>query len=347
MAPTANPNPNTPTLGNNSHLEPLSFQLPDPEDDQLPKAMFLQQVDQAWQVCDRFDLQTEIWRGRILQTIRDREKRQGDGRGQGFLNWLKDREISKSRAYSLIELSQSADSLLEKGYIQAEDVNHFSKRAFIETAQAVPEVQQLVGESARQGQPITRREVKQLADEWTAMTSDLVPESVREKAATQTIPSRHVTPFVQAVEKLPVSHQAALQATVADNPDVDCLKQATATARYLARYLEAASQVQAFGEESFDLEQALEEALRLDCLNLAADLVSHATQLEQAMTRLYTSWRRLNDLSDRLYVDSGQSTPNLRAMLDSLNSLTGEVVEVQLGGDRRVRVQVLMEPDQT
>jgi len=34
-------------------------------------------------------------------------------------------------------------------------------------------------------------------------------------------------------------------------------------------------------------------------------------------------------------------------MLDSLNSLTGEVVEVQLGGDRRVRVQVLMEPDQT
>ena len=29
----------------------------------------------AWQgVGDRFDLQTDIWRGRILRTVRDREK---------------------------------------------------------------------------------------------------------------------------------------------------------------------------------------------------------------------------------------------------------------------------------
>ncbi|MGQ9837804.1 MAG: hypothetical protein ACUVRV_07500 [Cyanobacteriota bacterium] len=38
---------------------------------------FEQQVEQAWQVCDRFELQTEIWRGRILQIVRDREKQRG------------------------------------------------------------------------------------------------------------------------------------------------------------------------------------------------------------------------------------------------------------------------------
>jgi hypothetical protein len=36
---------------------------------------------------------------------RDREKKGGEGRGTGFLNWLKEqRKISKSQAYSLWEL---------------------------------------------------------------------------------------------------------------------------------------------------------------------------------------------------------------------------------------------------
>ena len=86
----------------------LNFQLPDPEDEQIPELEFQQQVDAAWRVCDRFDLQTEIWRGRILRAVRDREKKTGDGRGGGFLNWLKEREISKSQAYSMIQLANSA-----------------------------------------------------------------------------------------------------------------------------------------------------------------------------------------------------------------------------------------------
>ncbi|MBD0301875.1 MAG: hypothetical protein ICV85_06740, partial [Tolypothrix sp. T3-bin4] len=76
----------------------LNFQLPDPEDEEIQEYDFQEQVDKAWLVCDRFDLQTEIWRGRILRVVRDREKKGGDGRGTGFLNWLKNREISKSQA---------------------------------------------------------------------------------------------------------------------------------------------------------------------------------------------------------------------------------------------------------
>ena len=153
----------TPATLNNGHS--LEFQLPDPEDDLIPEFEFQQQIDQAWQVCDRFDLQTDIWRGRILKTVRDREKKHGEGRGVGFLNWLKDREISKSQAYGLIELANSADTLLESGCLEPEDVNQFTKRAFVETAQAAPEVQQMIGDTARKGDRITRREVRQLSDD--------------------------------------------------------------------------------------------------------------------------------------------------------------------------------------
>ncbi len=329
----------------------LSFQLPDPEDDQISDHEFQHQLDAAWQVCDRFDLQTDIWRGRILRTVRDREKHGGDGRGTGFLNWLKDREISKSQAYGLIELANSADTLLEGGFLEPDDVNHFSKRAFVETAQSSPEVQQMVSDAARKGDKITRREVRQLSDEWTAMTSDLIPVEIKEKAANSTIPTRYLAPLVREMEKLPESHQISLRAEVAETPDVETLKQVTAEARYLAKYLTAATQVQALQPDSLDLELALEEALRVGCLNATADLVNQAAQLEQTIAKLYTTWKRLSSLAERVYLDSGASTPNLRSLLDALNNLSSETLEINLGDptgggfSKTIRLRVLPTED--
>ncbi|MCU0523667.1 MAG: hypothetical protein MUF72_02460 [Elainella sp. Prado103] len=333
-------------------LTDVELQIPDPEDERLAEPEFWKQIESAWQICDRFDLQTEIWRGRILRSVRDREKRGGDGRGTGFLNWLKEREISKTQAYSLIELANSADDLLEDGILQPEAVNRFSKRAFIETAQAAPEVQQMVSdlikESTESGsnQRITRREVRHLNDEWTTMSSDLLPPALKEKAASSTIPTRYLTPLVKEMEKLPEVHQTSIQAEISANPDVETVKQATAEARYLAKYLSAATQVQALSQPGLNLELALEEALRIGCLSSTADLVNLAAQLEQSAIKLFTTWKRLNQLSERVYLDSGASTPHLRSLLAYLAPLTHEIIEVNLGDpssslSRLIRLQVL------
>ncbi len=329
-------------------IDHFNFHLPHPEDEKITEIEFQQTVEHAWLVCDRVNLQTDIWRGRILRTIRDREKWHGDGRGTGFLNWLKDREISKSQAYSLIELANSADTLVEGGYLEPEDVNQFSKRAFVETAKADPEVQQMVSDAARKGDRITRREVRQLSDEWTAMTSELLPTVVKEKAAEHTIPTRYLAPLVREMQKLPEVHQEPIREAIAENPDVDTLKQATAEARYLAKYLEAASNVQALDNPNLNLELALEEALRIGCLSSAADLVNQASQLEQTVTKLYLTWKRLGALTERLYVDSGTSTPHLRTLLSCLNNLSNEVIESPLAGsgDRIVRLQMLSNFDE-
>ncbi len=330
-----------------SGITDLSFQLPDPEDEEIPEYEFELQLDNAWKVCDRFDLQTDIWRGRILRAIRDREKRGGEGRGTGFLNWLKDREISKSQAYSLIELANSADTLLAEGRLSLDAINNFSKRAFVETAKSSPEVQQLVGEAAQKGDRITRREVRQISDEWTAMTSDLLPEELKEKAVSGSIPPRFLAPLVREMEKLPESHLKALQQEAAENPEVDTVKHLTSDARNLSRYLDAAGQVQTLNKTSVDVEMALEEALRVGCLNVTADLVKQAALLENTIAKLYTAWKRVASLSDRLYVDTGASTPNLRLLLTCLDRLAGEVIEVDLGdgSDRTVRLRFLTDGD--
>ncbi|WP_430794838.1 hypothetical protein [Trichormus azollae] len=320
----------------------LDFELPDPEDEQIAESDFLQQLDVAWQVCDRFDLQTEIWRGRILRAIRDREKKGVDTRGTGFLKWLKEREISKTQAYSWIQLANSADTLIEEGKLDPGSVNNFSKRAFVETAKAAPEVQQMVSEAAQKGDHITRREVRQLTDEWTAMSSEFLPEPVKEKAADNSLPARYIAPLVKEMEKLPESHRRVLQRDIAANPDVDTLKQATTEARQLAKYLKSAAQVQALTEENVDIETALEEAQRIGCLSIAADLVNQASQMEQSIAKLYMTWKKISNLADRLYVDTGASTPNLRSLLSCVEPLGGELMELQLSGatEHTIRLQI-------
>ncbi|MGP0127981.1 MAG: hypothetical protein ACTMUB_01555 [cyanobacterium endosymbiont of Rhopalodia musculus] len=323
----------------------FNFQLPDPEDEAIQDLDFQQQLDAVWKVCDHFDLQTDIWRGRILRAIRDREKKGGDGRGTGFLNWLKQREITKSQAYALIQLANSADTLLAEGQLNPNSINNFSKRAFIETAKSDPEVQKLVSEAAQNGDHITRREVKQLSDQWTAMSSELLPDKVKEKASEGIIPVRNLVPLVKEMEKLPDSHLNVIQKEVAESPDVNTVKLLTSEARNLAKYLDAAAQVQTLKNRSIDLEMALEEALRLNCLSTTADLVKQATQLEQTVVKLYTTWKRIGSLADRLYVDTGASNPNLRSMLTCLESLNSEVIEVQLddAGEKIVRLRMMTE----
>ncbi len=328
----------------------LSLELPDPDSDTISTMEFLAQLEAAWAVCDRFDLQTEIWRGRILRAVRDREKRGGEGRGTGFLQWLREREISKTRAYTLIQLAESADALVGEGLLEECSVNHFSKRAFLETAQADPEVQQMIAEAANEGQEITRKQVRRLADEFTAATSPLLPEEIRQRTAENLLPPRAVAPLVKELAKLPEEQQDDLRRVLREEPELERVRDVTHTARWLSKAAEAALAVRAFQYDQLDFEKALQEAQRVDALGLLADAVGQAQALEAAVLKLHTSWRRLGGLQERLWVESGSSTPHLRELLTALQSLSGNTMRVSLGelaGGKRVRLQLVEEaPDQ-
>jgi hypothetical protein len=307
---------------------------------------FHARLEQAWELCDRFDLQTEIWRGRILGSVRDREKRGGEGRGAGFLQWLREREISKTRAYGLIQLSESADSLVGGGLLQETSVNNFSKRAFLETAQADPEVQQLISEAANEGQQITRTQVRRLSDEYTSATSELLPQVIRERTQQNLLPPKVVAPLVRELARLPEAQQEDLRRLLKEEPEIERIKDVTLTARWLTKAAEAGLAVRALQHESIDLEKAMQEAQRLDMLGLVADVVGQAQQLEQAVLKLHTSWRRLGGLHERLWLESGSSTPYLRSLLQGLESLSGSNLRVSLGelaGGKKLRLQLVEE----
>jgi len=328
----------------------LDLELPDPDSDTISSMEFLARLEEAWAVCDRFDLQTEIWRGRILRAVRDREKRGGDGRGTGFLQWLREREISKTRAYTLVQLAESADRMLGDGVLEEDSVNLFSKRAFLETAQAEPEVQQMIGEAANEGQQITRKQVRRLSDEFTAATSPLLPEEIRQRTADNLLPPRVVAPLVKELAKLPEGQQEDLRRVLRDEPELERIKDVTMTARWLSKTSESGLAVRAFQQGDLDLDKAIQEAQRIDALGILSDAVYQAQQVESAVLKLHTSWRRLGGLQERLWMESGSSTPHLRAVLQALQTLSGTTMRVSLGelaGGKRVRLQIVEEaPDQ-
>ena len=328
----------------------LELDLPDPEQDDISTMEFLARLEQAWAVCDKFDLQTEIWRGKILKAVRDREKRGGEGRGAGFLQWLREREISKTRAYGLIQLAESAQDMLGEGVLEEASVNQFSKRAFMETAQAAPEVQMMISEAANEGQEITRKQVRRLSDEFMASTSPLLPEEIRQRTQENLLPPKVVAPLVRELAKLPEPQQDDLRKVLREDPELDRIKDVTHTARWITKATESSVAVRAFQQGELDLEKAMQEAQRLDALGLLADAVGQAQSLESAVLKLHTSWRRLGGLQERLWVESGSSTPYLRDVLSALQSLSGATLRVSLGelaGGKRVRLQLVEEsPDQ-
>ena len=309
----------------------LELDLPDPEQDDISTMEFLAKLEEAWTVCDKFDLQTEIWRGRILKAVRDREKRGGEGRGAGFLQWLREQEISKTRAYGLIQLAESAEQMLGDGVLEPTSVNQFSKRAFMETSLAEPEVQLMISEAANEGQEITRKQVRRLADEFTAATSPLLPEEIRERTQQNLLPPKAVAPLVRELAKLPEPQQEDLRKVLRDEPELDRIKDVTHTARWITKATESGEAVRAFQQGELDLEKAMQEAQRLDALGLLADAVGQAHALESAVLKLHTSWRRLGGLQERLWVESGSSTPYLREVLSALQSLSGATMRVSLG----------------
>ncbi|MCY4331347.1 MAG: hypothetical protein OXC96_02325 [Cyanobacteria bacterium MAG CAR1_bin_15] len=320
-----------------------ALDLPDPDADHLSEADFLKRVDRAWSVCEQFDLQTEIWRGRILRRIRDRGQRHGQSRGGTFLQWLRERDISKSHAYGLIQLADSADELVGEGSLDPACVNNFSKLAFLATAKAAAPVQELVNTAANEGERITRHQVKRLDDEFTAASSELLPDEVRQRSQGQVLPARVVAPLVKELARLPKENQEQLRQELSAAPELDAVKAATRTARTMARVLEAALALNTLRDRSLNLDQAMGEAQQLEALGILAEILRHARQVEQAASRLNHGWRLLGDLQERLQQDSGSDTPHLRRLLETLESLSGSPMQVALGtagGQERLHVEI-------
>ena len=160
------------------------------------------------------------------------------------------------------------------------------------------------------------------------------------------MPSKFVAPLVRELSKLPEAQQVDLKKTLSEEPEIDCIKDVTNTARWIAKTTEVSNAIRAFQQVELDLEKAMQEAQRVDALGLLADAVGQAQALEASVLKLHTAWRRLGGIQERLWVESGSSTPYLRDVLSVLQDLSGSTMRVSLGelsGGKNLRLQLVEE----
>lgn len=303
----------------------------------IPDVEFKTIIDNLWDNFNKAELQVDIRRGQALRIVRDREKIGGDNKGKGFLNWLREHDLTKSRAYSLIDLANKFDDLNKNHDLQPEITNAFSKAAFVETAKADAEVQKIVLDSIKAGDRVTQKGVKQLSNEYKAVTSDLIEEGVREQIASGALPAKYIAPLITELNKLPDSHIKSFQKEMADDSSTDNIKNLTKDAKSLNKLLESNDALLTL--DGIDMEQALLEATRIDCVGLVADLTKKCVVIESLTRKLREAWESAGKLSDRLFVETGASTPNLRGMIDILNKLTSSIIEVPDVNGNKIRLQ--------
>ncbi len=118
------------------------------------------------------------------------------------------------------------------------------------------------------------------------------------------------------------------------------------TARCMAKAIDAYMSLRSFQQLELNLEKATQEAQRINALSFLTDAFSQAKAVETSVLRLHTAWRRLDDLHERLWLESGSSTPHLRNVLNALQTLTGATMRVSLGeisGGKKIRLQIVEE----
>ncbi len=98
--------------------------------------------------------------------------------------------------------------------------------------------------------------------------------------------------------------------------------------RQIETIVDTATKIKTLENSSISVENLVEEAEPLGCLNTLSNLMKVAADLKKTAIKLYKLWRKLGGLSDRLYVDTGAMHLTIRSLLNCLALLSGEVIEV-------------------
>ena len=114
----------------------------------------------------------------------------------------------------------------------------------------------------------------------------------------------------------------------------------------MGKAIDASFSLRAFQQLELNLEKATQEAHRINTLGFLTDAFSQAKTVETSVLRLHTASQRLHDLYEKLWIESGSSTPHLRSVLNALQTLTGATMRVSLGelsGGKKIRLQIAEE----
>ena len=273
---------------------------------------FRVELTKLWGECDNLTLEAMIWRGRILRTANQKQLENGGGiNGVRWKDYLKSLELTEKKAKELIELADSHDKINPP----VEAIAQFTPKAFNATAEAEPEIQQITIAQALEGQHISFNNVKRINDEYLSKTSPLLPDNITEGVENGLYPSKHVAGLVKELTKLPPLHVEEAQKELEACGCIDDVKDITREVKALIKYLDNIGKIEF---EEVDIPEMFAEAQRLDIIDIVGATLSSHFKVQELAAKLEIETAKLENAKDRVFVETGASAPQLRAMLKAI-----------------------------
>jgi hypothetical protein len=275
-------------------------------------------------------LAAEISKGRLLSQVRETLVTQcSEGWEAEFKRFLKGHDLTPAKALKLIQLAGNAEEAFGDDAEQVAD--RMTRQAFYLAVDAGQEVRQLVKQQALESETVLKKgDVAAIRNEWDIVTSEILPESVKEKVQNGSLLAPKVAPLVKELNESPEEFAVLFAEEIAasDGFDADELKEVTKDIKGLNKVLNELPLVTCLANLNNDaiVGEILKESLYID---LVSKVTTRAEQVQRLATKLYQSHRKLSKEVDRLYCETGASTPHLRRLIAGLDSLAGETIRIE------------------
>lgn len=297
-------------------------------DQALPLEEFLPLATESVSKVEAVGLAADIAKGRLLSQVREVFVQQGEGWAAEFRRFLKGHDLTPAKALKLIQLAGNSQEAFGD---DAEAVaDRMTRQAFYLALDADQQVRELIKEQALEAEsPLKKGDVAAIKNEWEIVTSEFLPIELKEKVQDGSLPAPKIAPLVKEVEQLPEEIASQfVQEILADSCDIDEIKQTTRDAKALNKTLNKLPLITCLAEldDNALVEETLKESLYID---LVSKVIAKAEQVQKLATKLYQSHSKLSKEVDKLYCETGASTPHLRQLLVGLDVLAGETIKIE------------------
>lgn len=276
--------------------------------------------------CDGLDLLTTVWRGRIIAAT----KMVLDLRNARsvYLTWLKNNDLTEKRAEKLIDIASKADRMLQTEELTLAGIANITRKAF-ETVAEDMHALTVVAKLAEGGAEVDNSTAKRLLEEQTVAASSVISSDFKQKVTEGVLPISKTAKLVSHLEKLEERDRIwdelrrfgettfkdssrEITSYVESECDIDGIKYSLEQASALNKFADTACEVENLGD--FDLEKLLQEAQAREVVPLVAQITGLLCDLETLTTKIHTKKIKLQNLCDRLFVDTSSGDNNLRKL---------------------------------
>lgn len=184
-------------------------------------------------------------------------------------------------------------------------------------------IEWLVGNKKRLTKPV----YKQIESSAKALESNLIPKEIKKKVEEGSLPPSIVAPLVKAIEELPEQEQPLVFA--GDNDfSADNLELITQDIKDIVKINESLAATLTLRDVGLDANALKEQLKRVEAVSLGASFISAMVKVEKLARKLKQAWEKLGHLGERLFVETGVSTPEIRKLLGCADTLTQNVCRI-------------------